>query len=472
MANDLASRLATVAAQPSPDASAPSGNDLASRLSVAASGVTGQQATIPANLQDAYARGQHAPITDAEAQASEPSTLSSVATGVAKGAAETVHTVGSFLHNHLGIPMPEEVLRPELEGGTQSKNTAESAGKFGEGIGEFVLGDEAINGLGLAERLGIAQKVMKISAEHPIIGKAIAVGMDALRRGTVAGGESLAKGATPGEAVAAGGATAAGSAALDTAVAGAGAVKGLIKTAGTDIQPEATQALQSASKAGAAEGGASTVAPQSLREAMTAPIDSVESAAKQNYQAIDAATEGKFQPNADKLNNINNKLKSITGTDDVKEAELLASKTRLEWQQEKLFDEAAANGVPKDVVDTARGQFKQAQAMRDLEAKVFKNPSIVTGNAAHGTPEGLNVDRAITALQKLQDSTEFGSPRLEQALGKQGTKDLLDKLYTAQRNGVKAVDAQQILTRIGKYAAIAGLPLAGELVHRGVTGAW
>lgn len=453
MANDLASRLAAVATQPSPDASAPNGNDLASRLSVVASGATGQQATVPANLQDAYTRGQHAPVTDAESQASQPSTLSSAAMGVGKGFGDTVHTVGSYLHDKLGISMPDEILHPELAGGLDAKNTAEKVGKFGEAIGEFVLGDEAIKGLGLAERMGIAQKVMKIAGEHPVIGKAIAIGMNAMRTGTVAGGETLAKGGTPTDALETGAGAAAGGAALDTAVAGAGALKGLIKTAGTEIQPEATAGLQAASKSAAAEGGASTVAPQSLRESMTAPIDSIESAAKENYQALDKATSGKFQPNMDKLNNVNNKLKAITGTDDEKEAELLASKVRLEWQQEKLFDEAAANGVPKDVVGTARTQFKQAQAMRDLETKIFKNPSVVAGNASHGTAETVNVDRAVTALQKLQDSTEFGAPRLEQALGKQGAKDLLDNLYSAQRSGVKAVDAKQLLGKIAKYTA-------------------
>lgn len=446
MANDLASRLATIA-----PADSAAGNDLASRVSSVAG--------MSPELQNAYARGQHAPVTP-----QEPSTLESVGMGLAKGSAETVHTIGSFLNKHLGIPMPEEILRPELAGGTESKNTAESVGKFGESIGEYFLGDEAIQGLGLAERMGITQKVMKISQEHPAIGKAIAVGMDALRRGTVGGGEALVKGSTPAEAAMTGLATAGGSAALDTAIAGAGTVKGLIKTAGQDIQPEAEGALQSAAKSGAKEAGASTVVPQSLRESLAAPIDSIEGAAKQNYQAMDEATGRKFQPNLDKLQNINNKLKAITGTDDAKEAELLASKTRLEWQQERLFDEAKANGVPKDVVDTARGQYRQAQAMHDLETKVFKNPSVISGNAAHGSKEGINVDRAITAIQKLQDNTEFGSPRLEQAIGKQGAKELLDNLYQAQRNGVKAVDASNMLKTVAKYA-VAGTGIVGSTAY-------
>ncbi len=194
-----------------------------------------------------------------------------------------------------------------------------------------------------------------------------------------------------------------------------------------------------------------------MRESLTEPINSLESAAKQNYQAMDEATGGKFQPNVDKLANINTKLDAITGTDDAKEAELMASKQRLEWQQEKLFDEARAKGVPKDVVDTARSQFKQAQALRDVQTKVFKNPSIVEGNTAYGTPETVNVDKAVNALQKLQDDRSFGGPRLEQALGKEGAQQLMENLHAAQRLGLSAVRIQNVAKWIGGGIGLAGL---------------
>jgi hypothetical protein len=130
---------------------------------------------------DRYARGQHSPIP-----APAPTTyiqdrvqqVEDQATGFAKASAETVHTVGQFLHNHIGIPMPEEILRPELEGGEvqngkvvktglETKNTNEAVGKFGEAIGEFVLGDEAVKGMSIAERLGLTQKVMKLANAEP-----------------------------------------------------------------------------------------------------------------------------------------------------------------------------------------------------------------------------------------------------------------------------------------------------------------
>lgn len=203
-------------------ASQSGGIDLSAGLVPNVSAPGNNNPAMSADQQAAYARMQHVP-TAADAQ--EPSTLSSIGTGVAKGAAETVHTVGAFLHDHLGIPMPDEVLHPELEGGTGAKNNAELAGKIGEGVGEFVLADEAVKGLGLADRLGLAQKVMKISAEHPIIGKAIAIGMNAMRTGAVTSGVSLAHGATPTQALEAGATGAAGGAALETAGAGISALR-------------------------------------------------------------------------------------------------------------------------------------------------------------------------------------------------------------------------------------------------------
>lgn len=172
------------------------------------------------DLQAAYARGQHAPVLPVENLApfgALGEMERNVGVGYAKGAAETVHTVGNFLHQHLGIPMPEEVLRPELEGGTEGKNAGESVGKFGEAIGEFVLGDEAVKGMSIAERLGLTQKVMKIATEHPFVAKAIAVGMNALRQGIVGGGQALAHGATPSEAAGTGAITGATGGALEGA---------------------------------------------------------------------------------------------------------------------------------------------------------------------------------------------------------------------------------------------------------------
>ena len=45
----------------------------------------------------------------------------------------------------------------------------------------------------------------------------------------------------------------------------------------------------------------------------------------------------------------------------------------------------------------------------------------------------------MKGLQKLQDNTKYGTPRLEQALGKEGANGLLNELYEAQRRGSRLV---------------------------------
>ena len=94
--------------------------------------------------------------------------------------------------------------------------------------------------------------------------------------------------------------------------------------------------------------------------------DSIDNRSKAEYAEVNAKTGGKFQPNADKLANVNKKLRDIAGTDEEKEAELEATRTRLLWQQDKIFDEAEKNGLDKNVVEKARKDFHTAQAQYDL----------------------------------------------------------------------------------------------------------
>jgi hypothetical protein len=94
--------------------------------------------------------------------------------------------------------------------------------------------------------------------------------------------------------------------------------------------------------------------------------------------------------------------------------------------------------------------------LREFQKNYLKNPSIIEGNSAMGTPETANVDAGIKVLQKMQDNTKYGAPRLEQALGKQGANQLLKDMYAAQRLGVKAIDAQKMMDRIIKGIKITG----------------
>jgi hypothetical protein len=194
----------------------------------------------------------------------------------------------------------------------------------------------------------------------------------------------------------------------------------------------------------------------------------LETQAKSQYRQIDQAAGTDFKALNDKLSNTEYQIRQLTETEEdvAKEAQLEKSRTAILDKIEAAKQEAIANGVDPTALDEADASFKQANALRDVEAKVFKNTGVVKGNVVHGTPETINVDAAVKALQKLQDTEKFGGSRLEQAFGKAGAKAVLDDMYSAQRAGVKAMTRQQWATRIAKVGLTAGgVALGGHILH-------
>ncbi len=237
-----------------------------------------------------------------------------------------------------------------------------------------------------------------------------------------------------------------------------------IRKGGDVVQPEAEQALRTSVKAGGKEAGLSTVQPQSLRTIVEEPIHSLDASAKSLYRQIDSVSGTDFKALNEKLDNTEYQIRQLTETEEdvQKEAALEKSRTAIMEKIEAAKEQAKAAGVDPAILDRADAQFRRARALSDVEAKVFKNPNIVKGNQVMGTAETVDVDSAVKALQKLQDSTKYGGSRLEQALGKQGANQLLKDLYEAQRVGTKALSRQQF----AKWAArIVGLGTAEEVVR-------
>lgn len=116
----------------------------------------------------------------------------SLGTGVAKGAMQTVGGVGHILH----IPGSS---RMEQLADTPSSDALESAGVGMEGIAEFLLGDEALKGLSLSDKLAKVIPSIKAIEKSPLLAKIVST---AIRTGTVAGAQTEAK--TGGDTSAAG----------------------------------------------------------------------------------------------------------------------------------------------------------------------------------------------------------------------------------------------------------------------------
>jgi hypothetical protein len=141
------------------------------------------------------------------------------------------------------------------------------------------------------------------------------------------------------------------------------------------------------------------------------------------------------------------------------EAKLEKARTATMDKIEAAKQQAIKAGVDPKLLEQADAQFSQANALKDLQAKVFKNTGVISGNKALGAEESVNVSQAVKELQKLQDSTKFGAPRLEQALGKEGAQAILKDLYAAQESGITAMTRHQWAVRAAKV--LGGSALAG-----------
>ncbi len=123
--------------------------------------------------------------------------------GVAKGAMETLHTAGAAAGKLMPeswrdkIGLPSSFTEPDY---LESANGAETAGKVGENIAEFALGDAALKGLQISTKLGIASKLASMAKSSPYIARMLELGMNALRQGAVIAPQQMLHGATPGEA--------------------------------------------------------------------------------------------------------------------------------------------------------------------------------------------------------------------------------------------------------------------------------
>jgi hypothetical protein len=215
------------------------------------------------------------------------------------------------------------------------------------------------------------------------------------------------------------------------------------------------------------EGGNASV---SLRKVMQPSVDRAFTEAKSLYKPIDDAAGTDFKGLYDKLDAAMEKER-LTAPGSVDEAKALDD---IKKTQDAIGDAKATAqkaGIPD--VDKALSQadrkFTEAQANKDLNAKLFNNQSVVRGNLKYGTNETVNVDKAIDVLENLDKPNKYGVSRLRQtSLGEQGADKLLQDLYDAQKAGQKAVSRQQLLGKILKWTGISGGVLAGgaELIHK------
>jgi hypothetical protein len=182
--------------------------------------------------------------------------------------------------------------------------------------------------------------------------------------------------------------------------------------------------------------------------------DNVLAKSKEQYAELDKATGGKVQRFRDRLDNIRQQMNSLTGTEEdiAKEASLLKAQRETEDAMQEAFAEAKSKGVDLETLKAADANFKQSQALYDLDTAVNRATS---GKPAGVGTKGLseNVDPKklaprVTALWK--------SGRLQQAVGEENATDLMNYVGDAAKHQQTAIAIKNILK-------IAGVPTLGLL---------
>lgn len=195
------------------------------------------QAMSPAEQQEVIDR--HARANEGKNLTSPPSqgwgsTYADLGEGIAKGATETIEGIGrgaralgaaavSATNPQLSYAEAKKALTPNFISNdkgtglfdaldTEAANTTEKVGKVAEGVFEFIAGDEALKGLGMIEKANLATKLTKMAQESPYIAKALNIGLNAVRTGTVGATQEYAKTGDAGKALTTGAITGAFSA--------------------------------------------------------------------------------------------------------------------------------------------------------------------------------------------------------------------------------------------------------------------
>lgn len=381
-----------------------------------------------------------------------------LAKGVGEGALQTVNTVSGLINK---IPGIGETLAPSqgvssADAIATPTNTTQKVGVGAESIAEALLGDEALKGLSLGDKLLKVGKVSEVYEKaSPFVRAAIERGLNAARAGAVAGGETFGKSGDVGQAAKAAGEGAVAAPVLETALPVVGKAVGKVASTAGDIWSTVTgKAIQDNLQTGlrsvlgdVADSASVKPSASSVRDSAGSLADAVTKKAKGLFQTIDDATDGELTNVQNKIRNVDMKLRGIAGTDDAAEEKLLNQKSNLEESLDNVMELAKQNGVDPSVADNARASWKQASALNDLDTAVKGS---TFGDSIHA-PEVVNPKKLVDRLQKLDDNG-----RLQEAIGEDGADTLIGHAYDALKSSNRRTTAGKVAKIVGIGGGVLG----------------
>lgn len=140
-------------------------------------------------------------------------------TGVLSGIGAGVFETAQGAKNLVNKALPNSMQIPDVPADLRTQDTtSEKIGGGIETIGEFLLGDEALKGLDLAGRFGLSAKVAELAQQSPRLARALEIGMNAVRSGTVGAAQGATQASAENKPVLAGAEAGGTGAALGSAV--------------------------------------------------------------------------------------------------------------------------------------------------------------------------------------------------------------------------------------------------------------
>jgi len=431
--------------------------------------------------------------------------------GAARGAALTASGLAHIARKATGTTGSETGAEKGAKGFSEGGDTgAEEAGKFIEGAGEFLMGDEALKGLSYVDKLKQVLPALKVLEKTPILAKAVDA---AIQQGTVGTAQAAAHGASPSEALTAGaltGATggtlrAAGEgvgAALDSRAANAAAEtdRAAAQTAYENVKPVTEQRTQSmvANRQAAAQQGVKDVVKDSaqrmanrVNEAMQPPLGvtgyPVEGA---DFQPIDSQALAQQVNSFGDLANetraaikpIANKLDEATGgqlskLQDERAAAFKSNDREASAEADRKIDELVAanrDAVTPEQYKAWRSSYSDSKVLDDLH------------RATESSFNGLSEDLAAqpgTGTRKLRGTPyqnalgkflqKNGDTRIEKIIGPDGLANLhraANLVSTPELKSATQKLAEQVAAEFPKPAP-APKPAKAGILQQMATGA-
>jgi hypothetical protein len=365
-----------------------------------------------------------------------------VGAGIGEGLLRTLNGGAEMLH------LPHQLLQQrqqELEQENANNPNLNAVGYGGETLAEFLMGDEALQGLSMSERLLQTAKTMKTLEKSPrllqVLKTALATGgRTAAVQGTLSmahTGGDLGQSAEDAALAGAGGSLLSG---LTSAVEAAPSIIRQFKQVpvpdAVDVQPALQNGIREVLAKVADEAGVTPKPTDSIQDIAGNTADAIQAKSKGIYQKLDDATGGNFSRFETKLKNINRQLRETAGLDDDQESALEQKRNEIETSQAQAFEDAKAKGVDPNLIDQARLTWKQSQALFDLERHIqMATDGVHPEDAIPGSsPEVVDPERVFQRLRKMRNSG-----RLQEAVGKDNASQLIRHADTARQT----IDAAQ-----------------------------